>query len=318
MPVSLNRWNYVGGNSVNLLDPSGYCTPTTCYVFYFPGGGNTGEDLDHKRGYDWADVNDSLMEDLMTRLSAKAHVTVIPLFSFGAEDTTTDGLLSNLSIVRGEAYKNGNLAEAKVQEIRSKSGADLCFRVLDQLSFIGYSLGGQIAYSTAQAMTGIHPVDKLVTMGAAYHAYNGLNNIGELWELWGETDLTGDINRVPGKNVFEKIGQVAGGLLYTGTDRRKFNDGYSYIVDDYGYDVTGGSIHLDKTGPSIYDEGATRCIFHDGSGLYRHGSYVTKDELDGGISCFGGSSYQRTANGKPHVDAMLDFLIDVVGIGKGN
>jgi pimeloyl-ACP methyl ester carboxylesterase len=68
---------------------------------------------------------------------------------------------------------------------------------LEQIVLIGYSLGGQIAYRTAQELAGSLFVDKLVTIGAPYLAYNGLRNIGELWELWGEYDLTG----IPGNGL---------------------------------------------------------------------------------------------------------------------
>jgi hypothetical protein len=58
-----------------------------------------------------------------------------------------------------------------------------------KLNFLGYSGGGQIAYTTAQRLSGRLFVDNLVMFGSPWRAYNGTNNIGHIWEVWAQGDL---------------------------------------------------------------------------------------------------------------------------------
>jgi RHS repeat-associated protein len=95
-PLSLNRWNYTYSNPVNFIDPSGFCTPQTCYVFCFTGGGNTGNDLNNNGDYDLGnlDPTDTSWQILLKSIGQKAHVSVVPLFPYGPNGSIDTSLIS--------------------------------------------------------------------------------------------------------------------------------------------------------------------------------------------------------------------------------
>ncbi|MCG2785187.1 MAG: hypothetical protein L6461_08795 [Anaerolineae bacterium] len=60
----------------------------------------------------------------------------------------------------------------------------------DQLNvmFIGYSGGGQMAYSTAQSLSGRIFVNNVVTFGSPIRTHSGIGNIGHLWSFFSDDD----------------------------------------------------------------------------------------------------------------------------------
>jgi RHS repeat-associated protein len=309
-PLSLNGWNYVEANPVNYLDPLGLCAG--CFLFYFSGIGNLG-DLDNN-GFGITDL-DTFERRFLTQLEARSGVTVKPIYPYAVGNGGNTDISANQLLVFLAANSGAqDITSAKMREVLaylkdtpayqylSTNGcSDLFKNKIDGLNitFLGYSGGGQIAYSTAQDLKGRLFVDNLVLMGAAYLAYNGVSNIGHIWELWGEYDLYGNDLMWGGS---------AGGNLYKLSGWDLLNEGYRGI-----------SIPIYTPSQDIYRHGATRCIFQNGNQPYVHyNSYMNRDETDSGVTCSLGGTYQRDAQSNlSRMEAMISFLINVVGIGRG-
>ncbi len=199
-PMSFNRWTYVVGNQINSRDPLGQCA--NCYVYYFPGVGNAG-DLDgdgtiedavpgtYEIGYG----EKRLITDLRQRTGAKVEV----IFPFGPG---VSGQYDREKVMGSLAYdEKSPVAFYKAQEIIARTldlPIDLCYAdnfgigAFDNnslnITFIGYSGGGQAAYATAQMLSGKLFVDNLVAFGAPIRPYNGLANIGRFFSFMSVQD----------------------------------------------------------------------------------------------------------------------------------
>jgi RHS repeat-associated protein len=316
-PMSFNRWNYVYANPTNLTDPSGLCP--TCFVYLFPGAGNEG-DVDHNFSLDdnLGDSERKLVEALRRR-----GITVLPIYPYGA-GIRTNWTEQNPVTISGEdldtngnfryallpsAYNHSTIPRTKADEILDYF--NIC-RQEDKwnITFIGYSGGGQMAYSIAQKLAGRMFVDNLVLLGAAFRARNGLGNIGHIWDLVGEHDT-------------DRFGK--GGEKILGWDR--YNRGYRKAY-------MGGYLDVYTPSLDIYRNGATQCTLygphyvHYGYGDYFEartsvidGNGVTLNLPFNGVRCStGGAGTTRglyvPGNDRSRLENLVNFLINIVGVGR--
>jgi hypothetical protein len=312
--MSYNRWNYVVSNPINFTDPSGFCP--TCFVYFFPGAGNKGDIDDPYGGIKDDHLNDNLgsNERIFVELLSQRGVTVIPVYPYGEgirtnwdKDNPIFGQDTNGNFryaILPSAYNLSTIPKTKADEINDS------FKMCRQenkwnISFIGYSGGGQMAYSTAQKLTDRIFVDNLVLIGAPFRAHNDMGNIGHIWDLVAANDT-------------DKFGK--GGEEKLGWDR--FNSGYRRFS-------------LVQFIPSYYDEwdiyrsGATKCTFygpnyiHYGPGDYfEANTAVTRDReilnlpFEGGRCISRGAGFGFAGNDRSRLQNLVDFLINVVGIGR--
>jgi RHS repeat-associated protein len=209
---------YTEGNPVNKTDSSGLCA--NCYVFFFPGLGNQGNInkggtiTDAKHGGN--ELDDDLGEgerSLIRQLRSQTGAIVIPVYPYGAgiggvkiddpipllPPALNDSNRNLRDAVLPAADDKSSIPYTKADEIFTsliRYGASICVAESEveidnnkvNVTFVGYSGGGQMAYSTAQKLRGRVFVDNLVMFGAPFRAYNGMSNIGRLWNLRGEQD----------------------------------------------------------------------------------------------------------------------------------
>ena len=310
-PMSYNGWLYTYANPVNFTDPLGLCPG--CYVFFFTGFANAG-DVNGDNEYSLDEIKYPILQTLLSNLEQRTGAKVVPVYPYGIGLSEPDPL-SRLKVLFDASEGRGLVPDAKASEILAflseevwqdscdgGNWPDLIVDSMLQITFLTYSGGGQIAYTTAQKLEGSLQIDKLVTLGSPYSAYKGVSNIGQLWELWGEYDLHG---------LDFGLG-ATGGFLYGIMGWKGWNEGYLHrdpIFDELSIPTPLGS---------IYTQGAARCIFNDTEeSNYSHYSYFNPTEPDGGVYCTGESLYRRDATqGLSRSDAMLDFLVNVVGIGS--
>ena len=177
-----------------------------------------------------------------------------------------------------------------------------------QVNFLAYSGGGQIAYSTAQEITGQAFVDNLVMYGSPFKARNGSSNIGHLWDIVGTKDTS-----YKSYWGFEAV-----------KEWHRYNEGYTKEVicntDPYGHMICSkGQREIYDKGHDLYsNSNVTRCDLigeEHGLGL-RNGTYDEKAKF-GGIKCYGGGQdFEAPASDQLLIPAFANFLVDRVGIGK--
>jgi hypothetical protein len=212
----------------------------------------------------------------------------------------------NLRSISSAAYGFSSVPRTKADEIEdyySRCFADDEYNI----TFIGFSGGGQMAYSTAQALTSRIFVDNLVLLGGAFRAHSGIGNIGHIWDLVGinDTDYTGK-----------------GGERLLGWD--SYNRGYRR-VSDYRF----GTVYIRDSARDIYQNGATRCTLYGPQYVhYLDGDYfedrtsvtygeVTLDLPFNGASCSGGGTgFHMPGNDRSRLDFLVNFLIQYVGVGR--
>jgi len=197
-PGSLNRWSYVEGNPVNLLDPWGLCA--NCYVFFFPGAGNHGnESLGDvverpELGENSLDNDLSALEKAFTRKLRDKGVITTVVYPYGYGDGGDSVAKGKNNVLETLAVANqlSMVPIVKAYEILATMlyTYDLGCINDDQLNvmFIGYSGGGQMAYSTAQSLSGRIFVDNVVTFGSPIRTRSGIGNIGHLWSFFSDDD----------------------------------------------------------------------------------------------------------------------------------
>ena len=317
IPLSFNGWNYSYSNPINYSDPSGLCP--TCVVYFFPGAGNKGDLDDPFGGILDGRLDDNLgpNERVFVQLLRQGGVSVKLVYPYGV------GIRTNWAIDRplfGQYDANGNFRYAilpsafnvsTIPAAKADEIVDPTFRTCQQedkwnITFIGYSGGGQMAYSTAQELTGRMFVDNLVLLGAPFRAYNRLGNIGYIWDLVGQNDT-------------EMFGK--GGEKKLGWDH--YNRGYRYVP-------TYGTIHVPDE--DIYQYGASKCTLygpqyiHYGNGDYFEArtSFIDNSNatvnlpFNGALCSVGGTlqGFSLPANDKSRLENLVNFLINVVGIGR--
>ena len=289
-------------------------------MFLFPGAGNQGDIDDPFGGKQDGNLRDNLGREinLVTALEERADVTVIVMYPYGKGIRTTrsptftasSGIDGNGNIqdaVIPAAYDDSSIPYDKAEEVaRLLPGAcspneNISFDNDEvQVTFIGYSGGGQMAYSTAQKLTGRVFVDNLVMFGAPFLASNGITNIGHLWDLKGEADTS-----IMGKGA-ERYAQ-----WYF------INRGLNFSSDFSG---THGTYNQEY---DIYRHGATECTLsgadyqHYGGGDYFDTNKYSHPFL--GINCADGQTIPRgspTRGARSRLEANLSFLMNVVGVGR--
>ena len=168
-----------------------------------------------------------------------------------------------------------------------------------KVTLIGYSGGSQIAYSTAQELSGRLFIDNLVEIAPTYKAYKQMANIGSLWELVGEND---------------DIVGLADSLWHD------YNSGYTIAYQDSNY-LYGSYKTVYDASLDIYRNGANRCIMLGASsepyvhhGDNNHGDYFDFHTPTNGTICGGTkmSNVTKASRGQ----AVVDMLLNVVGIGR--
>ena len=199
------------------------------------------------------------------------------------------------------AYQLSPIPAAKAQEIQDYYAG--CIKDDKyNITFLGYCGGGQMAYSTAQNLTGRMQVDSLVLLGAPFRAYSGLGNIGRIWDLAWLDD--------PFKGMEKNL------------EWDRYNSGYRTVfhlgtseTNSYGEEV-----YLPEE--DIYRNGATKCTFYGPNHQhYGAGDYFDTDASaysSSGIICTGpgyGFHMSNPDNGS-RVDVLVNFLINVVGVGR--
>jgi RHS repeat-associated protein len=197
-PLSFNRWGYVEGNPVNFVDPTGLCT--NCYVFFFPGAGNRGNmALDDfverpELGENVLDNDLSALEKAFTRKLRDNGVVTTVVYPYGSGNGGDDvaNAKNNILEVLASANQVSFVPMVKAYEILANMlyTYDLGCINNDQLNitFIGYSGGGQMAYSTAQSLSGSIFVDNVITFGSPTRTHSGIGNIGHLWSFFSDDD----------------------------------------------------------------------------------------------------------------------------------
>lgn len=313
-PISYNGWVYSLSNPVNYTDPSGLCPG--CFVFLFPGAGNQGDVDDPFGGKQDFNLRDNLGReiDLATELESRTGITVIVIYPYGPGIRTTrpptftgrsgsDGNGNIQDAVWPAANDNSPIPYAKAIEVREHIMGG-CFPIEDisvdndrvQITFIGFSGGGQMAYSTAQKLEGRVFVDNLVLFGAPFRAYNGVANIGHIWDMKGEGDTS-----ISGK----------GAETYAQWDL--YNRGYREHSNYWTYNQE----------QDIYQHGATQCtLFGADYQHYGPGDYFDTDRGSHpfqGMKCSSGETLPRgspTRGSRSRVEANVSFLINVVGVGR--
>jgi RHS repeat-associated protein len=301
-PMSYNAWLYVHGNPVNYADPLGLYPN---YIFFFTGFGNNG-DANGDGKYTLADLDpsDPSLKNFLEKLQNRTGAEVIPIFPYGEGIGPIDlSIKEKWGIVVQAAYGMG-IPAVKAMEVldilREKLGIstspcdlDLTNDFYDEalgITFLSYSTGGQIAYSTAQELAGDLHIDKLVNIASPYRAYNGGSNIGALWEIWGESDFS-----ILG-NPLESLG----GFMYNLTGWETDNQSYK--------------------GRGIYNasEGGTMCMFKDVDGQpYFHNTYFSNSLSTGSVKCLGARPYQHEVSyTETRADGLLDLLVNVIGVGR--
>jgi hypothetical protein len=295
-PLSLNRWVYVEGNPVNFADPSGFAKTV---LFYFPGFGNKG-DINENGLFDFDELDQGDLDDALLKLN---NVDVVPIYPYstGVMNGVSGDLTRWNQVIIPASMGSTNITDAKaitiLDELQQRYDLDLClsseapntwYGIDAKIVFMAYSAGGQIAYTTAQKLTGKLFVDKMILLGSPYHAYNGTANIGELWEIWGEHDLDGD-------------------LTYTGFMSALGGN----ISNLMGWQAI-------NSGMFTNSGNATRCVFSNHNDKnYHHGAYLYGAGQDAGVHCFGKYTYDRgRQKGIDRLDALMDLIQNVIGVGK--
>jgi hypothetical protein len=197
-PQAWNRYSYSLNNPINFTDPLGLCA--NCYVFFFPGAGNHG-DTNHNGKMDDDDLGAGerlMVQDLRSRTGA----VVTPIYPYGSgiggdrvKNNITEAIIPSM---KQESY----IPRFKAEEIAARLLGDDIFLCHDNdygkgqfdnnilnVTFVGYSGGGQMAYSTAQSLSGKLVVDNLILFGATVYHHNGMGNIGAIWSFVGTQDV---------------------------------------------------------------------------------------------------------------------------------
>jgi len=266
-PADWNRYLYTRDNPVNYGDPSGLCP--SCYIFYFPGVGNPGDPSGKNDPFAYlSEGEQQLINELKIRTGSNVE-EIYPYGNHGADwfakhfpnlvTTTVGGDIAKIVNIPMMFLQVANLPQEVIDAINcGNSPTDA------KISFIGYSGGSQVAYNTAQQLTGKMFIQNFVAFGPIYRAYNQLNNIGHIWELVGQND--------------ERVQQID--PLW-----HDYNSGIRYV----GYHHTKKEYYpaLD-----IYRNGAVRCtLFGTTNSPYHHadtGSYVDTTTYDNGMDCGSG------------------------------
>ncbi len=180
-PLSLNRWGYVEGNSVNFVDPTGHCIG--CFLFYFSGAGYNGTNID--------DSEVTLLNEIEARTQAK----VIKVYPYGLGTSgTANPFLSMLLASNPNAFL-GKKSEEILAYLLGHDNDLMCHDYSSvklnnwqyQVTFLAYSGGGQMAYTTAENLKEYVLIDDLITLGAPFKNYGG-ENIHQMWLFEGEDD----------------------------------------------------------------------------------------------------------------------------------
>lgn len=193
------------------------------YLIFFPGAGN--------RGFGLGPSEIKFMDALRFQTGGRVDITYI--YPYGGLE------VNNLDVIIDAAEgKDNDVTEKKADQIDNyiRNGSPLgvtvyawwhCYSVHNEdydeinsevkLNFLGYSGGGQIAYTTAQKLSGRLFVDNLIMVGPTWQAYNGVNNIGHIWEIWAKGDLD---------FWFLDLQNNLGGLAYDLMGWRAYNGSY--------------------------------------------------------------------------------------------
>jgi len=263
--------------------------------------------------------------DLVRALREKTGAIVITVYPYGlglGGNSVHDPLFgidildSNRNLrdaVYPSAYDNSRVPGYKADEIFAHV-AGLNPYVCNNLSnvrvdnnklnvtFVAYSGGGQMAYSTAQKLQGRLFVDNLVTFGSSFRAYGGMSNIGRLWSFVGEQDT-----------FYGNLGETVQGW-------EQYNAGYPISEKSSPF-------NLQAPRYNIYQHGATRCtLLGTEDRPYEHFySYFDRNTAFTGVSCQG--SYAKEASGRTgqvpldwiaqkgyasRFDANSNFLVEVI------
>jgi hypothetical protein len=280
-------------------------------VIYFTGAGNYG-DADGSGQID----NEMLAgeSNLISRLGQRTGAKVIAVYPYGLSigpDNINDPIMigkipfdSNRNlrdVIYQAAYGKSPVPKYKAQEIVARllgETFDLC-RDDDygkgefdddalNIMFIGYSGGGQMAYSTSQKLKGILTVDNLVMFGASFRAHDGIGNIGHIWSFVSSSDnFYGLGEQATAFWDFSWHSQnVAGGLYQTANATMCYTEGDTYPMN----------APMDKVfGDHIY-------------------GYFDENHNFNGFLCYGANSQQLTSRSKTgtRFEAHLEILVDIL------
>jgi hypothetical protein len=292
-PLSLNRWSYVDGNPVRFSDPSGLCK--SCYLFLFPGIGSQG-DIDRDGSVDLGRER-NLKKELQSRLPT-LKITAIYPFGSGlvAEPIQDSALYSNLVTLITVAHGLNSLPSTKADEINRQF--NFCGLHEPTITFLGYSGGGQTAYSTAQALRGSLFIDNMVLLASPFRAHEGKGNIGHIWDLAWSDD--------PYKEQEKNLNLLDEDY---NTDEKTFCSHHMGVCIHRDSTYVGGgkctmygegSLHYDENNPGDYFETSTDMPVE---------SLICADGQGTGF-------FLQPSQDKSRVEFLADFLINIVGVGR--